>query len=283
LFGTERNIALLIAILNAVLQLPSGAEVVAVELLNPFQEKNLETDKLTILDVKARDASGRLFSVEMQLLVVSELQARILYYWAKLHQGQLTAGEDYAALRPTVTILFVNEELFADVPGWHSQFELRERQAAVVFSDQLQIHVLEISKFNLSSEELHTPLERWMYFMKHGAELDPEQLPQALHEPVYQQAIGELQQMTQNDPDRERYEARLKAQRDFATTVREREQRGYLKGRSEGLIREIHFCQRLLRQPLTAVEQLRAQSVAELEQLVQKLEALVDSSRGGQT
>jgi predicted transposase/invertase (TIGR01784 family) len=109
LFGREQNVASLISLLNAVLQPPPGSEIVAVEILNPFQEKDLETDKLTILDIKARDSTGRRFNVEMQLLVVGAFRPRVLYYWAKLHQGHLSEGDDYAALRPTVTIVFVDE------------------------------------------------------------------------------------------------------------------------------------------------------------------------------
>jgi hypothetical protein len=112
--------------------------------------------------------------------------------------------------------------------------------------------MLEIPKIGLTADELRTPLERWVYFLKHGAELDPDQLPQALHGPDYQQALQEMKQMTQCDLERERYESRLKAQRDFSTTIRE--------ARSQGLwIGQIHLCQRLLGRPMTATEELRTQ------------------------
>jgi predicted transposase/invertase (TIGR01784 family) len=269
LFGRQQNVALLISLLNAVLQPPTGGAIVAVDLLNPFQEKDLDTDKLTVLDIKARDSAGRLFNVEMQLLVFGAFRPRVLYYWAKLHQGHLSEGEDYAALRPTVTIVFVNEPLFPDVPGWHSVFELRERQTGAVFSDQMQLHVLEIPKFNLSAQELRTPLEGWLYFLKHGAELDSEQLPEALQRPDYQMAITEMKQMTQSELERERYEARLKAQRDMAAVLQEARSEGLV----EGLIGRIHLCQRLLRQPVRPPEELRALPFAELERLAQEFEA----------
>src|SRR2546429_2607337 len=146
----------------------------------------------------------------MQLLVFGAFRPRVLYYWAKLHQGQLSAGENYSAVRPTVTIVFVNDNLFPNVGHWHSVFELRERDTGVVFTDQLQMHVLEIPKFNLSADQVRTPLERWVYFLKHGAELDTDRLPPALHGPDYQHAIQEMKSMTQSELERERYESRLK-------------------------------------------------------------------------
>jgi predicted transposase/invertase (TIGR01784 family) len=299
LFGREQNVALLISLLNAVLQRPPTAEVVAVEILNPFQEKELEADKLTILDIKARDPIGRLFNVKMQLLVFGAFRPRVLYYWAKLHREHLGEGEDYAALRPTVTIVFVNEKLFPAVPNWHSVFELRERETGVIFSDQLQLHVLEIPKFSLTADELRTPLEQWMYFLKHGAELDPDHLPQALRGPDYQQALEEMKQMTQSELERERYESRLKAQRDLAALLQDARSEGLAQGRSEalaearseglvqgrseglvqGLIRQIHLCQRVLQQPMTANEQLHALPLPDLERLAQDLEDAMTRGR----
>jgi predicted transposase/invertase (TIGR01784 family) len=160
------------------------------------------------------------------------------------------------------------------VSHWHSVFELRERQTGVIFSDQLQLHVLEIPKFGLTADELGTPLERWVYFLKHGAELDPDQRPQALHGPDYQQALQEMKRMTQSELERERYESRLKAQRDFSTALRE----ARTEGLAAGLIRQIHFCQRLLRRPMTAMEELQALPLTELERLVQNLEVELEPS-----
>jgi predicted transposase/invertase (TIGR01784 family) len=281
LFGREQNVALLISLLNAVLQLPPGSQIAAVDILNPFQDKDLEDDKLSILDIKARDATGRLFNIEMQMLIVAAFRPRVLYYWAQLYQGQLGEGMEYAALRPTVTIVFVNEPLFPKLPHWHSTFALRERQTGVVFSDQLQLHVVEIPKFNLSADQLRTPLECWVYFLKHGAELDPEQLPSALHRMEYQQALKEMKHMTQSELERERYESRLKAQRDLKAALQEARDEGLAEGRSEGLIREIHLCQRLLGQALTTAEVLRLLPMRELEKLAQDLEAQVARNSSG--
>ncbi|HZU35871.1 MAG TPA: Rpn family recombination-promoting nuclease/putative transposase, partial [Gemmataceae bacterium] len=193
------------------------------------------------------------------------------YYWAKLHQGHLTEGQDYAELRPTVSIVFVNEPLFPELPHWHSIFELRERQTGTIFSDQLQLHVVEIPKFSLSAQELRTPLEAWIYFLKHSVELDTDRLPPALHGPSYEQALKQMTQMTQSELERERYESRLKAQRDFAAAVQEARNKGLV----EGLIREIHLCQRLLGQPLTPSDALRALSMSAVEQLAKALEEQV--------
>ena len=61
LFGDPARNAVLIHLLNAVLQFKSP--IVEVEILNPFNEKEFADDKLTVLDVKARCGDGRWYNI----------------------------------------------------------------------------------------------------------------------------------------------------------------------------------------------------------------------------
>ncbi len=68
--------------------------------------------------------------------------------------------------------------------------------------------------------------------------------------------------LTQTDLERERYEARRKAQLDYNTGIKV----ARMEGVAEGQIHLIHFCQRLLHQPETPTEQLTALSLEDLSQ-----------------
>ena len=72
--------------LDAVLQLPAGQRIVHLDILNPFNDKEALDDKLSILDIKARDQLGRHYNVEMQMVSSRLYPQRVLYYWAVLHQ-----------------------------------------------------------------------------------------------------------------------------------------------------------------------------------------------------
>ncbi len=76
-----------------------GHAIADLELLNPFNPKETLDDKLSILDVKARDQSGRQFNLEMQMLAYRYYDKRILYYWARLHPQQLHPRKRAARLR----------------------------------------------------------------------------------------------------------------------------------------------------------------------------------------
>jgi hypothetical protein len=63
---------------NAVLQFVDP--VVSVEYLNPFGIKDFETDKLVCVNVKATDQRGRVFIVEIQIVVQSSFAKRAVFY-----------------------------------------------------------------------------------------------------------------------------------------------------------------------------------------------------------
>jgi predicted transposase/invertase (TIGR01784 family) len=91
LFGRDVTRPILIDVINSVLSPPLVQDI---ELLTPFNPKEALDDKLSILDIKARDQSGRQFNIEMQMLAFPHYEKRILHYACKLHQQQLHEGQD---------------------------------------------------------------------------------------------------------------------------------------------------------------------------------------------
>jgi predicted transposase/invertase (TIGR01784 family) len=63
LMGSEENKDLLISFINVVHKDFNFSTVVDVELKNPFNIKSCATDKVSILDIKARDETGRLYYI----------------------------------------------------------------------------------------------------------------------------------------------------------------------------------------------------------------------------
>ncbi|WPL19374.1 PD-(D/E)XK nuclease family transposase [Thiorhodovibrio winogradskyi] len=58
LLGSQANRALLIHFLNATLGQDLAGPLTEVEILNPYNEREFLADKLSIVDVKARDQAG---------------------------------------------------------------------------------------------------------------------------------------------------------------------------------------------------------------------------------
>ena len=86
-FGSESWTDLTASLINAVLEPPPQRRLVEVELLNPYSEKMTLDDKVSILDIKARDDQGRLYNLEMQMLATAALVQRLLFNWSRRENG----------------------------------------------------------------------------------------------------------------------------------------------------------------------------------------------------
>jgi predicted transposase/invertase (TIGR01784 family) len=293
-FGSAGNELLLCHLLNAVCGFAPGHPVTGLDMKNPFNDKAHAEDKLSVVDIKAVDQSGRQFDVEMQQEAPWVFPERVLYYWAKLHPQQMLEGHYYQTLLPSTSICFVDSVLFPDQAEHHLTFRIRaDQNPDLVLTDHLVIHTLELAKFKKKAEELSSPLDVWCYFLRHAHELDTDALPPALNIPPIQQAMEVLRMLSQDELERERYEAARKVRLDHDSlveevrrskeaarkaeeavkeaarkaeeTAKEAEEKGELVGR-------IRLCQRMLKQPLTPREELAVLALPELTQMAELME-----------
>ncbi len=82
--------------------------MVDVELLNPYNLRNFLSDKLSILDIKAKDKNGSFYNIEVQVCNDGDYDKRSLYYWAKLYCDQLGASDSFSKLRKAIGIHVIN-------------------------------------------------------------------------------------------------------------------------------------------------------------------------------
>ena len=233
-FGDPANSDLLIDLLNAILQLPSP--IAEVEILNPFIEQEFETDKLAILDIKARDSDGRLLNIEMQKSVTPALRERLVYYVACLYSGQMSEGDDYVDLRPTIGICLLSSIMFPKVPAGHLKFALSDLEQEIELTDHFQIHTVELPKYNVHASDcpIGVCLEKWAWLFQRAEELDTAELRSLLPEPTFQKLIGILEMISKNPAQRHVYESQQRAARDKVWQIQEARREGLLTGREEG-------------------------------------------------
>jgi predicted transposase/invertase (TIGR01784 family) len=279
--GTEATRPILADLLESVLNPPPGHRLRELELLNPFNPKEALDDKLSILDIKARDETGRQFNIEMQMQPSRYYAQRIVYYACKLHQQQLHEADDYVVLRPTISISFLNYVWFPQPAEPHLRFRLYEPAHGFALADDLEFHVLQLPKFTKPAEALAGNLDNWLYFLRHAEMMDMDAVPAPLQaQPLVLRALEELQMLARSDLERERYEARRKAQLDQNTMMKVAHMEGREEGQEEGMkIGIIHLCEQLLRQPETPREVLAALPLEELTRRANELQQQVLKSR----
>jgi predicted transposase/invertase (TIGR01784 family) len=205
LLGAEANRRLLIHFLNAVLGAALPAPIRQVEILNPYNEREFLDDKLSIVDVKARDDPGRLYQVEIQLLSHPDLPARILYTWADLYSAQLRSGQDYGELRATYAIWLLAEDLLCDDRAYAHAYQLRDERGRPLL-DHGGIWLLELNKF--AAERVETEQQRWLKFFQDGERLDETHLPDWMQTDEMRQAMSTLKAFSEKERAYHAYQAR---------------------------------------------------------------------------
>ncbi|MBF0349508.1 MAG: Rpn family recombination-promoting nuclease/putative transposase [SAR324 cluster bacterium] len=183
-----------------------------VEIQNPYNAKEFVADKLTIVDVKARDEHGRLYQIEVQLTLDRCLGERMMYNWSVLYKKQIEEGDDYSALHPVIAIWLLDGTMFPESPVVHHHFQVYDSNHEVSLTDQCSIHVLELPKWKKPENHQLNPEDSWLYFFeeaKHWQELPEELKPiESLRE-----AMNVLKRFSEKDADYWLYEARLEGMR----------------------------------------------------------------------
>ncbi|OQY08681.1 MAG: transposase [Fusobacteriia bacterium 4572_132] len=224
LFGVEENKELLVDFINSIVS--AEDKVSELTLLNPYNEKNFRNDKLSILDIKAKNINGKIYNIEMQITDQEYYNKRALYYWSRLYSSQLSSGINYDNLEKTIGINILNFNCL-DEEKYHNIYKLRNTKTNNEFIDDMEIHFIELEKYD---EKISTMLDRWVNFLKKADVYNKNILPKELEEvPTIKKAIDLLNNMNFTDDERESYEARLKWLRDEEMALKTAEKKGMEK------------------------------------------------------
>ncbi|WP_394753899.1 Rpn family recombination-promoting nuclease/putative transposase [Crenothrix sp.] len=221
LLGSEENKNLLIHFLNAFLAQELAEPLVWVEILNPYNDKEFLGDKLSIVDIKAKDSHERIYQIEIQLTSYGRLPARIVYNWADIYSQQLKSGQDYGELKPTYSIWLLAENLLPDDSQYVHHYKMRDEQGRA-FNHHGGIWLLELSKFNVSQIERED--QRWLKFFKDGEQLNDSAIPNWASTQEMKQAMNTLSVFSEKEHRYFQYQARQEYLREQRTLQLEKEE-----------------------------------------------------------
>ncbi|MCS7073634.1 MAG: Rpn family recombination-promoting nuclease/putative transposase [Bacteroidia bacterium] len=170
IFGNEAKKIILISFLNAILAFEGEHQIVDIRIVNPFQLPNLHLGKVSILDLKATDQSGRTFIIEMQIGDLEGFSKRVLYYASKSYSEQLYQGNQYRELKPIIFI-GITDFSFSENPNYISRHQIRDVETSEHILKDIEFNFIELPKFNKSIHELNTLADKWIFFIKNAENL----------------------------------------------------------------------------------------------------------------
>ncbi|MDO5567125.1 MAG: Rpn family recombination-promoting nuclease/putative transposase [Planctomycetia bacterium] len=145
LFGTKKYESALICFLNAVLTDTFQNPIKAVTVKNPFSFQTYMHDKSTVLDIVVEDEQSRAFDIEIQIANHKYFVERTLYYWAKLYSSQLKKNESYNQLKPVISIILTDFQVFQEIDLLHSSFSVRSNdEQRYLLTDHFEMHFLRV-------------------------------------------------------------------------------------------------------------------------------------------
>ena len=210
LFGDPERPTALLDFLNTVLRPAESFETV--EVLNPFDPGHYKEHRGLVLDIRARTANGHIVQIEMLRANHAALRARMVYGWARVYSGQLTKSEPYSTLQPAVSIWVCDADPFPEAAQGHVTFELRARDEDIVLHEHCRIDVLRLVAWRKQPESLgNEPASHWFWFFNDA--VNWQQVPDAIHSPVMEEAMSTLYEFRRDTQLNELYRGRLEAER----------------------------------------------------------------------
>ena len=206
----QKDKQVLKALVSALLHLEKDS-VKEVTITNPIELGAAISDKDFILDIRIDLDGEKLIDLEMQVTNQYNWPERSISYAARSFD-HLNSGQDYSEVLTVHSIGFLNYTLFPEAPEFFATYELRNRKTGKLYSSKFSIHVLDLTKIDLASEEdKKFGIDRWarLFMAKTWEELRMV----AKNNPDLLQASNEL--YTINKDDLIRQQARARADAEF--------------------------------------------------------------------
>lgn len=208
----------------------SPDEIKETRLLPTHLIKHYSDDKLAILDVRVELNNKVQIDMEMQVGEFAYWTERSSFYLSKMFVEQMSEGNKYDILEKCIHIGIIDFELFPDDEEYYSRFHLREDSRNTLYTDKLEIHVIELPKVKKRIYPENDIL-CWTNFFNIESK---KELDAMMNKNEYiDEACEQIMKISADDIKRIEYEERVKAIRDYNTQMKANYKKGIEKGKNQ--------------------------------------------------
>lgn len=225
---------LVTSLLNALLPLSPEQEITDIEYLPSEMVPENPLRKNSIVDVRCKDKSGRLFIVEMQMIWSPEFRQRVLFNASKAYVRQLDSGEEYELLQPVYSLNLVNEIFEPELEGYYHHYKMVHVENSQKVIDGLQLIFVELPKFTPHSYSEKKMQVLWLRYLTEIDDKTVEVSQELLANPEVKKAVKALEQSAFTPAQLLGYEKFWDIISVEKTLYNSAERRGKAKGLAEG-------------------------------------------------
>ena len=254
LFGQESSKELLIELINDLLEGEHHVE----DLSYMDKEDPGETTdgRGTVFDLLCKDQDGTTFIVELQNARQTYFYERALYYLCRTIVSQGKKGESWEFELVPVYGIFLLNFRSGKTDKVRTDLVIADRETGEQKSRNFREIFIEFPLFNKTESECETPLDYWLYNLKHMEQL--EHLSFKGQKALFNRLEELARIANMNKKERAEYEAALKIYRDnenvVTTARREGKEEEIAIGEERGLKKGILATARLMKQNGASIE-----------------------------
>jgi predicted transposase/invertase (TIGR01784 family) len=197
LLGQDRNKALLIDFLNALIDRPD--KITHIRYLPTEHLGKTDEDRRAFFDIHCITSKEEWFTIEMQVAKQEHFLDRCLFYSSFPIQKQAKKGSKWNyQLNPLYHIAILNFKHYGD-EHYISHLSMYREETKTKASATQNIILIELPGFKKTLQESENKIDRWLYCFKHLGRLKnrPEELSGKIFERLFEEA--EINKLTPED------------------------------------------------------------------------------------
>jgi len=212
IFAHKGNEEFLREFLSSLLNL----EIKEIEIMHDIHlEKDVEEDKLGIIDVRAIINDRSIVNIEIQLENENNIIPRSTFYGAKLFTSELKKKEEYQTLKPVIVICILNYKLFNSKEYINKTVTVLENNKEYVVNEYLKYYYIELPKFRKESKDYEDITSQWLTFIDSENSKEIEKIMEKNN--TIKKAKEELEYLEGDEAFKRRVELREKYERDMSS------------------------------------------------------------------
>ncbi len=240
IFGSEKNKDILIHFLNDIFAKQTGI-IEEVTFLKTFQEPEVASQRVSIVDIMCQAVNGDHFIIEMQVQHEAGFEKRAQYYAARAYINQRQKGTEYKDLQQVIFLAITEFTIFPNKPGFLCHHQVLDIESGERDLKDFSFSFLELPKFTKDIDQLKTMTDKWAYFFKNAdctSEADLKKIVGS--DQIIERAFEELNRFSWKSGDLLNYDSvdmkicADKAVREYALEYGKKE--GIIEGKKEGII-----------------------------------------------
>ena len=194
-------------------------------------EKDIEDDKLGIIDVRAVINDNSIINIEIQLRNEFNIIERSTFYGSKLVSDQLRKNDLYKDLKPVIVICILDYNFFPFEEYINDTVMVLNKHRKFDVNENMKYYYIELPKFRKSNYNRESIINQWLTFIDSENSKELEEIMKKNN--TIKKANDELEYLEGDEAFKRKVELREKYERDLASALYNREEKGKLESKKE--------------------------------------------------